>query len=98
MDRAGNVKAKLEKEYGVKAVVIQGVSFLASSNSNVKSISALGRRNDKDYRVKNTRQLTSEQDMGLEADCTRVVNEAIFALGGLDIIISNAVCYSPLSY
>lgn len=29
--------------------------------------------------------------MGLEADCVRVVEEATKLLGGLDIIVSNAV-------
>lgn len=52
-DRAKGVASKVEKDHGMKAVVIQG-------------------------------------DMGLEADCIRTVHEAISALGGLDIIISNA--------
>lgn len=52
-DRAEGVKSKIEKEFGVKAAVIQG-------------------------------------DMGLEADCIRVVKDAIAAFNGLDIIISNA--------
>jgi NAD(P)-dependent dehydrogenase (short-subunit alcohol dehydrogenase family) len=30
-------------------------------------------------------------DMGLEADCVRLVEESIEKLGGLDIIVSNAV-------
>ena len=34
-------------------------------------------------------------DMGVEADCVRLVEESIEKLGGLDIIVSNAV--SPLS-
>ena len=29
--------------------------------------------------------------MGIEADCVRVVEETIRELGGLDVIISNAV-------
>jgi len=31
------------------------------------------------------------QDMGIEADCIKTVEEATKGLGGLDIIISNAV-------
>lgn len=34
--------------------------------------------------------------MGVEADCVRVVEQAIAHLGGLDIIISNAVRIAPL--
>jgi NAD(P)-dependent dehydrogenase (short-subunit alcohol dehydrogenase family) len=34
--------------------------------------------------------------MGLEADCIRTVEESISKLGGLDIIISNAVCLLSL--
>jgi hypothetical protein len=30
--------------------------------------------------------------MGVEIDCIRVVKESISKLGGLDIIINNAVC------
>lgn len=30
-------------------------------------------------------------DMGVEADCVRLVEESIEKLGGLDIIVSNAV-------
>jgi NAD(P)-dependent dehydrogenase (short-subunit alcohol dehydrogenase family) len=33
----------------------------------------------------------SAQDMGLEDDCIQTVKKAIALLGGLDIIISNAV-------
>jgi hypothetical protein len=33
--------------------------------------------------------------MGKEADCTRTVEEAIKGLGGLDIIVSNAVSHPP---
>jgi NAD(P)-dependent dehydrogenase (short-subunit alcohol dehydrogenase family) len=35
------------------------------------------------------------QDMGLEADCKRVVQDATSAFNGLDIIISNAVRTPP---
>lgn len=52
---AEEIAKTIEKEYGVKAFVVQG-------------------------------------DMGLEADCVRVVEESIAKLGGLDVIISNAVC------
>jgi hypothetical protein len=31
--------------------------------------------------------------MGLESDCVKTVKEAIAGLGGLDIIISNAVSF-----
>lgn len=34
---------------------------------------------------------TNAQDMGVEADCAKVVEEAHKGLGGLDILISNAV-------
>jgi NAD(P)-dependent dehydrogenase (short-subunit alcohol dehydrogenase family) len=33
--------------------------------------------------------------MGVEADCIKTVKETIKAFGGLDIIISNAVCHLP---
>jgi hypothetical protein len=33
--------------------------------------------------------------MGVEADCIRTVKESIAELGGLDIIISNAVNFLP---
>lgn len=33
--------------------------------------------------------------MGKEADCTRTVEEAIQGLGGLDILVSNAVSHPP---
>jgi hypothetical protein len=32
-----------------------------------------------------------EQNMGIEDDCTRTVHEAISCLGGLDVLVSNAV-------
>lgn len=32
--------------------------------------------------------------MGKLADCERIVQEAIDGLGGLDVIISNAVCFA----
>jgi hypothetical protein len=35
---------------------------------------------------------------GLEADCVRVVKEAVSKLGGLDVIISNAVRYTISNY
>ncbi len=35
------------------------------------------------------------QDMGIEADCANVVKESIAKLGGLDIIISDAVTSNP---
>jgi hypothetical protein len=35
--------------------------------------------------------------MGLEADCHKAVQTTITQLGGLDIIISNAVCSLNLS-
>ena len=73
-DRAKAVAVKIEKEYGMKAALIQGVS----SASFPFSLSINPR-------------LTHSQDMGLEVDCIRTVKEATSALGGLDIIISNAV-------
>ncbi|OBT55574.1 hypothetical protein VE04_04089, partial [Pseudogymnoascus sp. 24MN13] len=50
---SSEIAKTIEKEYGVKAFVVQG-------------------------------------DMGLEADCVRVVEESIAKLGGLDVIVSNA--------
>jgi NAD(P)-dependent dehydrogenase (short-subunit alcohol dehydrogenase family) len=34
--------------------------------------------------------------MGLEADCVKIVEETIKELGGLDVIISNAVSHPSL--
>lgn len=36
--------------------------------------------------------LTPHSDVGIETECRRLVVETIAALGGLDVIISNAVC------
>ena len=36
-------------------------------------------------------KLVETQDVGIMADCQRLVKESIEGLGGLDIIISNAV-------
>ena len=54
VERAKQTAAKLEKEWGVRAVLVQG-------------------------------------DVGVMADCERTVKESREGLGGLDIIISNAV-------
>jgi NAD(P)-dependent dehydrogenase (short-subunit alcohol dehydrogenase family) len=72
-ERAKALADKIEKEHGVRAFLIQGVSFTShpiqtSSNKNV-------------------------QDMGKQEDCIRTVKEATQKLGGLDIIISNAVIH-----
>ena len=37
------------------------------------------------------------QDMGVLADCEKAVKDSIAGLGGLDIIISNAVRYAKSS-
>jgi len=52
-DRAKGVAEKVEKDHGMKAIILQG-------------------------------------DMGLEADCHKIVQQTIAQFGGLDIIISNA--------
>ena len=36
--------------------------------------------------------------MGILADCQRVVRESIRALGGLDVIVSNAVSFLLLDF
>ncbi|RFU28693.1 hypothetical protein B7463_g7665, partial [Scytalidium lignicola] len=55
--------------------------------SSEKQAKELAARLAKEYGVKT---LTIQGDMGLEADCTKVVEETIKGLGGLDILISNA--------
>ena len=73
-DRAKAVAIKIEKDYGMKAVLIQGVSSASFH-----------------FSLSINPWLTHPQDMGLEVDCIRTVEEATSALRGLDIIISNAV-------
>ncbi|KAL8825877.1 MAG: hypothetical protein Q9191_004146 [Dirinaria sp. TL-2023a] len=74
--RARQVADKVAKDYGAKAVVIKGVSV------NLGSWSWLGYSSQADKTL---------QDVGLSADCERMVEEAIKGLGGLDVIISNAM-------
>lgn len=42
--------------------------------------------------------LTVFQDLGVKEDCVRIVKTAIEVLGGLDIIISNAVSHAYLTF
>jgi NAD(P)-dependent dehydrogenase (short-subunit alcohol dehydrogenase family) len=37
-----------------------------------------------------------KQDAAIEEDCKKIVQETTAKLGGLDIIIVNAVCAAPL--
>ncbi|KFX95562.1 hypothetical protein V490_03791 [Pseudogymnoascus sp. VKM F-3557] len=61
-------------------VVVNYVSSEAAAKEIAKTISA-------EYGVK---AVALHGDMGLEADCVKIVEESIKELGGLDVIISNA--------
>ncbi|KFY46042.1 hypothetical protein V495_02682 [Pseudogymnoascus sp. VKM F-4514 (FW-929)] len=61
-------------------VVVNYVSSEAAAKEIAKTIAA-------EYGVK---AVALHGDMGLEADCVKIVEESIKELGGLDVIISNA--------
>jgi NAD(P)-dependent dehydrogenase (short-subunit alcohol dehydrogenase family) len=42
-----------------------------------------------------TKAVIIQGDVGLLADCERIIQEALSKLGGLDIIVSNAVRHNP---
>lgn len=63
-------------------MIVSYVSNEAAAQDIVKTIEA-------EYGVK---AFALPGDMGVEADCVRLVEESIEKLGGLDVIISNAVC------
>lgn len=94
-DRAKETAAKIESQYKVKVVVLQGVRsrcFSLHLPSILFSFFPFRR-----YYRKQVKLIAAWiclwyiQDAGIQDDCVRVVKSTIELLGGLDVIISNAV-------
>lgn len=80
---ADKLASDIASKYGVKTVVIQGVR-----HSNPMTWAILSRVDPL------TLSYIWKQDAGVKDDCINAVKTTIEKLGGLDIIISNAVSYT----
>ncbi|PMD25213.1 short-chain dehydrogenase/reductase-like protein sdr [Hyaloscypha hepaticicola] len=66
---------------------VEGCNVAINYNSSADRAEGVVKKVEQDYGMK---AFAIQGDMGLQADCVRVVKEAVSKLGGLDVIISNA--------
>jgi NAD(P)-dependent dehydrogenase (short-subunit alcohol dehydrogenase family) len=67
----------------------EGSNIIINYVSSATVAEEIAKTLEKEYGVK---AFAVQGDMGVEADCVRVVEETVGRLGGLDVIVSNAVC------
>ncbi|PQE27010.1 hypothetical protein CJF31_00011672 [Rutstroemia sp. NJR-2017a BVV2] len=83
--KAGELKARIEKEFGVRVVTLKAVGWCFSFGVGMSGKRGVGIR-----RWVMRLLVPCVDDMAVEKECIHVVEETIKRFGGLDILISNA--------